>query len=240
MQIAVQEISVGTTEFHTSSTEKMDKIIYELSEYVAQIREINVKTSQSNEKLNELGLSRTDSSKLSSQPPAYSEYTEANNSSDPRRPSNRAIQLRASCYRKTCRPWCSCRCHVRRELRTPGLAKRFIGSLFIGYSGVPMVTPQCDEKQCRKRSTSRIILSYQFPEWFWERSLFTSFMTASLSGPEMLIRVSNTIPYACETYQHCIDGNAPGLRRLFEVGKASPFDLDPEGFSLLHVSKLII
>lgn len=61
-------------------------------------------------------------------------------------------------------------------------------------------------------------------------------MSAALSGPEMLIRVTNTIPYACETYQHCVDGNVLGLRRLFEIGKASPFDLDPDGVSLLHVS----
>jgi hypothetical protein len=230
MQIAVQEISVGTTEFHTSSTEKMDKILYELSDHMTHLRDLNMKTSQFNEKLDRLSQGQTaDSGQL----PAYSEHAQP---SDLGRGDNSAIQLRASCYRKTCRPWCSCCCHVRRQVRTPGLAKSFIGSLFIGYSGVPIVTPPCNEKQCKKRSTSRIILSYQFPSWFWERSLFTSFMSAALSGPEMLIRVTNTIPYACETYQHCVDGNVLGLRRLFEIGKASPFDLDPDGVSLLNVS----
>jgi hypothetical protein len=234
MQIAVQEISMGTTQFHTSSTEKMDKILYELSDHMTHLRDLNRKTSQFNEKLDRLsqGQSQTNPEQLSPRPPAYSER----DSNNPRSVENSAIQLRASCYRKTCRPWCSCCCHVRREVRTPGLAKSFIGSLFIGYSGVPIVTPQCNEKQCKKRSTSRIILSYQFPSWFWERSLFTSFMTAALPGPEMLIRVTNTIPYACETYQHCLDGNVLGMRRLFEIGRASPFDLDPDGVSLLHVS----
>jgi hypothetical protein len=236
MHVAVQEIAVGSAEFHTTSTEKMDQILYELSDHMTHIRDLNIKTSQVNEKLDWLGQKQKDSGSLSPPPPEYSECAQTINGNDSMRTENSAIQLRASCYRKTCRPWCSCCCHVRREVRTPGLAKSFIGSLFIGYTGVPVVTPPCNEKQCKKRSTSRIIVSYQFPGWFWERSLFTSFMTAALSGPEMLIRVTNTIPFACETYQHCLDGNVPGLRRLFELGKASPFDLDPAGISLLHVS----
>jgi hypothetical protein len=236
MHVTVQEIAVGSAEFHTTSTEKMDQILYELSDHMTHIRDLNIKTSQVNEKLDRLGQKQKESGSLSPPPPEYSECAQTINGNDSMRPENSAIQLRASCYRKTCRPWCSCCCHVRREVRTPSLAKSFIGSLFIGYTGVPVVTPPCNEKQCKKRSTSRIIVSYQFPGWFWERSLFTSFMTAALSGPEMLIRVTNTIPFACETYQHCLDGNVPGLRRLFELGKASPFDLDPAGISLLHVS----
>ena len=146
------------------------------------------------------------------------------------------IQIRASCYRRTCRPWCSCLCHVRGSVRTPGIMKTFMGSLFLGYSGVPGITQPCNETQCRRRSSTRFILSYQFPEWFWTRALFASFVKSTMFGPEMLLRVQTTIPWASETYNFCVDGNVKGLQRLFEEGCASPFDVDPRGASLLLVS----
>lgn len=54
-------------------------------------------------------------------------------------------------------------------------------------------------------------------------------------GPEMLLRVQTTIPYTSETYNHCLKGNVGSLQRLFGEGSASPFDVDPDGVSLLHV-----
>jgi hypothetical protein len=150
--------------------------------------------------------------------------------------TNDTIQIKASCYRRSCRPWCSCRCHVRRSIRSPSIATDFLGSLFIGYSGVPGLTQSCNEKQCSRRSQVRFITSYQFPKWMWTRALFTSFMTSRLYGPEMLVRVQNTISYVSETYQCCLNGEVGLLKKRFDNGLASPFDVDPEGVSLLHVS----
>jgi hypothetical protein len=149
---------------------------------------------------------------------------------------NQVVQIRASCYRRSCRPWCSCRCHVRRSIRSPSLATDFLGSLFIGFSGVPGLTEVCNESQCNRRSQVRLIASYQFPKWMWTRALFASFMTSKLHGPEMILRVKNTIPYTSETYQCCLNGELGLLKRRFDDGLASPFDVDPEGVSLVHVS----
>jgi hypothetical protein len=200
-------------------------------------QELRSATMDLSEKIDSLaiGRSRIDTT-TSSRPPSYNETDPLQDEPRTQQDASHFLQIRASCYRRTCRPWCSCRCHIRRELRTPGLAKKFIGSLFVGYSGIPMVTEPCNERQSRKRSSSRVIVSYQFPRWFWTRSLLASFVTANIAGPEMLIRVSNTIPYASETYQQCQTGNVHGLLRLFENGNASPFDLDPDGLSLLRVS----
>ena len=146
------------------------------------------------------------------------------------------ISIRAACYKPTCRPWCSCQCHIRRSVRTPEVVSGFLGSLFIGYSGVPVLTQSCSEKQCRRRSTLRVVASYQFPQWIWGRALFAAFATTRMTGPEMLIRVQNKIPYASETYQFCLNGRVSSLKRLFDGGLASPFDVDVDGMSLLHVS----
>lgn len=235
MQFTVQDISMDMGNYHSASLEKMDEILVKLAHHRDLQQEMRSATIDLSEKVDALGRSRADTS-TSSRPPSYREIDRGQNEVEGQQDNTHSLQIRASCYRKTCRPWCSCRCHIRREIRTPGLAKKFIGSLFVGYSGIPVVTEPCNERQCRKRSSSRVIVSYQFPGWFWTRSLLASFMTANVAGPEMLIRISNTIPFASETYQQCQTGNAFGLLRLFENGSASPFDLDPDGLSLLRVS----
>ena len=226
MQFAVQEISVNLGQYHSASMDKMDEILLRMSEYSVQNPDVQSTTADTAE--DSTAIEKLPSDTPTSRPPSYRESDSTETSG--------SLRIRATCYRRSCRPWCSCRCHIRREVRTPSIAKKLIGSLFVGYSGIPAVTEPCNERQCSKRSSSRVIVSYQFPEWFWTRSLLVSFMSASMSGPEMLIRVSNTIPFASETYQHCLGGNVPGLKRLFETGCASPFDLDPEGLSLLRVS----
>lgn len=237
MQVAIHQISVGNDEFQSESGRKLDSILQKLSTQMTQTDALVSSTSLLNEKMGQLNLSDTHGFKHSPQRPLDDFAPAATDSKHKTSPADSTgmIQIRASCYRKTCRPWCSCCCHARRSVRSPGLAKGFIGSLFVGYSGVPLVTQPCNERQCRRRSTPRFILSYQFPAWFWTRALFASFTTANVPGPEMLIRVQTKIPYASEIYQHCLNGNAESLQRLFQERAASPFDVDPDGLSLLHV-----
>jgi hypothetical protein len=200
---------------------------------MAPLNALVSQTSLINTKLDQLSLA--DASSALEFPPFQSRQSSNNPNIHSKHEEEGMVQIRASCYRRTCRPWCSCRCHVRRSVRTPGVMKSFIGSLFMGYSGVPGITQPCNETQCKRRSSTRFILSYQFPEWFWTRALFASFVKSTMFGPEMLLRVQTTIPWASETYNFCVDGNVKGLQRLFEEGSASPFDVDPRGTSLLHV-----
>jgi ankyrin repeat protein len=244
MQLAIEDISLGIDKYQFTADNKLDEILIKLSDNMTQIQDLQMATTGLSEGLSgrtppqkELYSTVTSSGTA---PPSYRENDRMedtaswiSSTSDMQKPTG-PLAIRAACYRKSCRPWCSCRCHVRRELRTPGLAKKFLGSLFLGYSGIPVLVEPCNEKQCRKRSTSRINLSYQFPSWFWSQSLVASFTTAQPTGPELLIRISNTIPFASETYQYCSSGNERGLVRLFAAGKASPFDLDPDGLSLLR------
>lgn len=237
MQVAIHQISVGNDAFQSESGRKLDSILQNLSTQMTQTDALVSATSLLSEKMGQFNLMDPHSFNHSAQRPFYDFDPAATDSNDKTSPADSTgmIQVRASCYRKTCRPWCSCCCHVRRSVRSPGLVKGFMGSLFVGYSGVPLATQPCNERQCRRRSTLRFILSYQFPAWFWTRALFASFTTANVPGPEMLIRVQTKIPFASEIYQHCLNGNAESLQRLFQKRAASPFDVDPDGLSLLHV-----
>jgi hypothetical protein len=103
------------------------------------------------------------------------------------------------------------------------------------------MTATCNEKMCRQRAETRVVVSYQFPKWFWSQAFLKAVVAVSpFSGPEMLIRVQRTYPYASEIYQYCLDSNIPGLKRLFENRVLSPFDVDLDGRSLLHVSMPIL
>lgn len=114
-----------------------------------------------------------------------------------------------------------------------------MGSLFLGYAGVPGLAQTCNETQCKRPSSARVIVSYQFPEWLWTRALFGSFTkSAMMGGPELLIRLQNTIAYTSPTYLFCLSGNVEALRKHLDDGQASPYDIDSRGISLLHVSYL--
>ena len=53
----------------------------------------------------------------------------------------------------TCTHSCTCRCHQRKAQRTPGRLHEFIGNLFLGYSGISIITPACDNSTCGIRSS---------------------------------------------------------------------------------------
>jgi hypothetical protein len=47
--------------------------------------------------------------------------------------------------------WCHCVCHRPGVLTTPKFLSDMLGSLFIGYSDIPHLTPQCNVSACNKR-----------------------------------------------------------------------------------------
>jgi hypothetical protein len=223
----VQQVSIGTEKLRADATLQYERLAEKLSAQL-QISE-NVERSQQALIERVDSLQRTPSEESSgSRPPSYTEVEDQGQVG--------MVSIRASCYKPTCRPWCSCKCHVRRSMRTPEAMTGFLGSLFVGYSGVPVLTQPCTERQCRRRSSLRVIASYQFPQWVWGRALFAAVASSRMTGPEMLIRVQNKIPFASETYQFCLNGNVTSLQRHFDHGLASPYDVDTDGLSLLHVS----
>jgi hypothetical protein len=67
---------------------------------------------------------------------------------------------------KSCGPSCSCACHKMSQLRSPGLFDRLLGSLFIGYEAIPLVTKPCNSSPCARGNVSRTVVSYIFSRWF--------------------------------------------------------------------------
>ena len=133
--------------------------------------------------------------------------------------------------------WCRCNCHQRGIIRTPKLFEQFIGNLFVGYSDIPHVTPDCNKRDCkRRRRLPSMRLSYFFPTWFWARMLTVTMMYSPRDGLELhRLRVPRIIPPDSTVFRYAEHGDINGIKSLLTNGLASPYDLDQDGFSVTWV-----
>ena len=148
-----------------------------------------------------------------------------------------AVGIRTTQFPRTsCTPWCSCICHRERRLRTPRMLEQFIGSLFIGYSGLPVFRPPCNERSCHLQAQPLTYVTYFFPRWFLSRMVTFMMTVTPLAGPVASLKVQRTVPGSADIFTYAKLGDVDNIRRLFENGSASPHDVHSEsGITPLHV-----
>jgi hypothetical protein len=138
-----------------------------------------------------------------------------------------------------CRPGCNCVCHKRQYFKSPQILDRLIGSLFIGYSGLPIATPQCTEYSCQRRSAPSTQISYCFPSWFLKRQLSLSILFTPLDGPIISLRIPRLVSPSSKIFDYALLGNVAGMKFLFKEGLASPNDVRFDcGVSALQVCSI--
>lgn len=148
-----------------------------------------------------------------------------------------AVGIRTAQFPRTaCTPWCSCVCHTEHRFRTPRLLDQIIGSLFIGYSGMPVNTKPCTEYSCHQRSQPTTYITYFFPQWFLARMFSFVLTVTPMAGPVASLKVQRTVPANAEIFKFAQSGDVDKMRHLFENGLASPHDVHFEsGVTALHV-----
>ena len=145
------------------------------------------------------------------------------------------IRTKAISLRVSCSSWCSCVCHAKRSLRFSRRLRNIIGVLFVGYSGLPVITPPCNEKKCRQRSAPTIEITYYFPTWFLSRALsFSASLTAQM-GPELILKMPRMVGWDSPVWRLSRIDDRPRLQGLLGSGEASPYDINEYGQSALHV-----
>ena len=133
-----------------------------------------------------------------------------------------------------CKVWCNCACHKRHSFRTSQVFAGLLGSLFIGYVGGLVEETKCDESECAGHLRSSTSITYYFPSWF-----LVAMVTFAGGGPRMSMSTARVVPNDSPIFSYAHQGNIDRMKGLFEQRLASPFDVSPTGFSVLHVSSHI-
>ena len=171
----------------------------------------------------------------------------------PRQPARRGIQhpqvdvndclaVRVNQY-SSCRPGCHCVCHIENRSSTPGFADRVLGQVFVGYTGLPGLSPKCDIGTCEKSQSPGMSFEYWFPLWFVWSQIVRFRMTYERNlGPQFEISTLRRIPDSAQCVTFALNGDIEGLKDLFRQGLASPRDVSStRGYSVLrvHLSRLL-
>lgn len=148
------------------------------------------------------------------------------------------ISVRASQFTgRMCAQECTCACHSRHKLRSPGLAMPVLGRLFLGYAGMPQIRRQCDTAHCMRKQAPFVSIEYWFPLWFLAQIIKILVAYQPGAGPQFQIRTIRRVPDSAKVISFILNGNVEGVKILFAEGLASPYDVDQtRNYSLLRVS----
>lgn len=137
-----------------------------------------------------------------------------------------------------CTHMCNCQCHRLGRFCTPRILRSIVGSIFIDYSGIPILNPKCNNAGCANaKDRSSLRVSYYFPRWLLSR-MVSAVMSYNLrDGPELShLRTPRVRPPNAEVFVVAREGDVERMRQLLTERSASPFDIDVNGYSALFVS----
>ena len=129
-------------------------------------------------------------------------------------------------YNKTCTFDCGCSCHRPKHLKSPPYLQTMLGSIFVGYVGLPIVSPKCDVFGCNHNISVGLWVDYYFPAWFLERKIRFSLTNRLNSGPEQSLRVSRIVPSNSDIIKFAMQGDVQHMKDLLIHGQGSPHDTD--------------
>ena len=135
-------------------------------------------------------------------------------------------QILAPVRDERCTSKCTCICHRRIAQRSSKRLQYFFGSLFLGYSGIPIITPACDSASCISRSSPVLRVMYIFPPWMVSRAILSTAKVSTSQGLELNIRMSHAISPSSRIFNFSVKGNVDGMRDLLQRRVGSPYDLD--------------
>ncbi|MCJ1306964.1 hypothetical protein MMC25_000608 [Agyrium rufum] len=162
------------------------------------------------------------------------------NSSSPRptktretTPVDKSIARDLKLVDDACIAWCSCLCHKQTSLQSNRIVSTVFGSLCITSHGLPMMTKPCNQHACKRRQLPSMSVTYRFPQALAQRAVSMS-LSLSGRGPEVRVKLPRVVNWTAPIWGPAIVGDLPLIRKLFNLGEASPWDVNPIGGSVLH------
>ncbi len=149
-----------------------------------------------------------------------------------------AVRVSVQSRGNWCSKSCPCQCHDTRRSASPTVLNRVLGQLFLGYSGIPLVTPACNYDVCKQSMPTKVQAEYWFPaHLFWSNIFQVEATFQMATGPSLQLRSYRHVPDSAPAVNYAVNGNIDALKTLFAQGLASPIDVsDTRGYSLLRVS----
>lgn len=128
---------------------------------------------------------------------------------------------------------CTCICHRKSHDALQG----FLGSLFVGYKGLPAVQKLCPQQCCQKRRSSRLSITYYFPQsFFLQRAFCVAMHTSPTAGFQIKLSFPRIVSPLATVFFVAGFGTPADLRSLFDNGLASPSDINANtGATPMHV-----
>lgn len=153
--------------------------------------------------------------------------------------NSNTLCVKASVHRsRRCPRSCNCQCHSSSHLKAPKWMSNTLGLLFMGYSGVPLLSRRgCNNGRCRGSERSSMHVSYYFPSWLVARMIDVNARWSSQCRPSMSLRVMRVLPDDAPLFGYVRQGDIPSVQSLFRQGLASPIDVAAsDGRSVLHIA----
>ena len=146
------------------------------------------------------------------------------------------LGVRVTPYVIVCRSGCACTCHLQQKFSSSALLNRVFGQLFVGYAGLPLISPKCNTQTCQESRASQINLEYWFPLGFFSSTIIR--MQAGYQpniGALVQLDTLRRVPDTAQCVNYALNGDIERLKYLFSQGLASPRDVSTtRGYSVLR------
>lgn len=124
-----------------------------------------------------------------------------------------------------CNLFCKCCCHKKRQTRSPNFLDKIIGSFFVGYTGLPLLSQTCNVPECRKQSNLEARIFYSFPAWIVKRKIMMNISFHQPEGFELCLETPRVVPDNAGIFSTVQWGTLDQLRYFLQSGrKASVLD----------------
>ncbi|CAO2649605.1 Nn.00g069900.m01.CDS01 [Neocucurbitaria sp. VM-36] len=141
--------------------------------------------------------------------------------------------------RRKCSPYCCCACHRTTRINTPRMLQFLTGTLFIGYSNVPKLTPDCNDLKCEKSPEGFVAVNYYFLRWIVSRVLAAGIHFTDYKSPELSLRMLNVRDPRDLFFAATALNDAMTVKMLLDERKASVIDVQHgTGHSALHMATM--
>ena len=129
-----------------------------------------------------------------------------------------------------CTDSCACCCHYRAKFDTPSALRDVFGIFLAEYSS-PGV--HCNDGGCRRARAYSVSITYHPPKYMLQRYFTMAMHYTPLGGPQFSLRMPRTVGWNHLLWVYALQGDIVAIQNIFSEGRASPYDVNPDGANVL-------